>query len=81
MFRGRGASFLLEEKIALRKGISRLEMRKIYEELNTRAEFLRELVNRKVFNYFDVWKAVVKVHELGLEEALRRLKKGRLLRG
>jgi len=81
MFRGRGASFLLEEKIALRKGISRLEMRKIYEELNMRAEFLRELVNRKIFNYFDVWKAVVKVHELGLEEALRRLKKGRLLRG
>lgn len=78
IFRGRGASYLLEEKIATRRGISRLEMRKIYEELEMRAEYLRELVKRKIFNYYDVWRAIVKKHELGLEEALKRLKKGRL---
>lgn len=81
IFKGRGSSFLLEEKIAVMKGISKLEMRKIYEELDMRAEFLRELTRRKVYNYYDVWKAIIKKHELGLEEALSKLKKGRLLEG
>ena len=79
VFRGRGASYLLEEKIATMRGLSRLEMRKIYEELEMRAEYLRELVRRKIFNYYDVWKAIVKTHELGLEEAFKRLRKGSLL--
>lgn len=79
MFRGRGASHLLENKIAPMRGISRINMNRIYEELYTRARFLRELVNRKVMNYFDVWKAIVKAYEMGVERALEKLQKGTLL--
>uniref|UniRef100_A0A7J3JQ19 Flagellar protein FlaI n=1 Tax=Ignisphaera aggregans TaxID=334771 RepID=A0A7J3JQ19_9CREN len=79
MFRGRGASHLLENKIAPMRGISRINMNRIYEELNARARFLRELVNRKVMNYFDVWKAIVKAYEMGVERALEKLQKGTLL--
>lgn len=79
MFRGRGASHLLENKIAPMKGISRINMYKIYQELDMRAKFLRELINRKIFNYYDVWKAVVKAYELGIERALEKLQKGVLL--
>ncbi|RLG76100.1 MAG: flagellar protein FlaI [Thermoprotei archaeon] len=74
IFRGRGASYLLEEKIAIMKGVSRKDMRRIYEELELRAAFLRALVQRKIFNYYDVWRAIVKTYELGIEAALKRLK-------
>jgi flagellar protein FlaI len=79
VFRGRGASYLLENKIAVMKGISRTEMRKIYDELEMRAYFLQLLIEKKVFNYYDVWKAIVKTYELGLETAIRRLERGTLL--
>ncbi len=79
VFSGRGASYLLEEKVAPMRGISRINMKKIYDELDLRAQFLRALVERKIFNYFDVWRAVVKVYELGIETALMRLEKGSLL--
>ncbi|ADM28443.1 type II secretion system protein E [Ignisphaera aggregans DSM 17230] len=79
VFRGRGASHLLEEKIAVMRGISRVNMKKIYDELDLRAQFLRTLVEKKIFNYFDVWKAIVKTYELGIETALRRLERGSLL--
>ena len=79
IFSGRGASYLLEEKIAVMKGIPRSRIKEIYDELELRRAFLEELIRRKVFNYWDVWKAVVKADELGIEEALKRLREGRLL--
>ncbi|MCD6324571.1 MAG: flagellar protein FlaI, partial [Desulfurococcales archaeon] len=79
IFSGRGASYLLEEKIAVMKGIPKSQMRQIYDELELRREFLETLVKKKVFNYWDVWKAVIKADELGVEEALKRLRAGTLL--
>lgn len=79
MFRGRGASHLLENKIAPMRGISRINMNKIYEELYMRARFLRELINRKIFNYYDVWNAITKAYELGIDRALEKLQKDTLL--
>ncbi|MEM0454097.1 MAG: type II/IV secretion system ATPase subunit [Sulfolobales archaeon] len=63
-FRGRGTSYLLEQKIALARGISRRNMGLIYEELDLRAKILRELINKKIFNYFDVFKVIVKTYSL-----------------
>jgi flagellar protein FlaI len=76
MFRGRGASYLLENKIAAMRGIARVNMKKIYDELDQRAYFLKLLVERKIFNYFDVWNAIVKTYEAGLETMIRRLERG-----
>ncbi|MEL9940834.1 MAG: type II/IV secretion system ATPase subunit [Ignisphaera sp.] len=78
-FRGRGASYLLENKIAAMRGISRTQMRKIYDEIEQRAYFLRLLVEKKIFNYFDVWNAIIKTYEIGLDTAIKRLERGSLV--
>ncbi|MEM0371685.1 MAG: type II/IV secretion system ATPase subunit [Ignisphaera sp.] len=78
VFRGKGASYLLENKIAVMRGISRINMRQIYEELNMRAQFLDLMVKKKIFNYFDVWNTIIKTYEIGLETALKRLERGSL---
>ncbi len=79
IFSGRGASYLLEEKIAVMKGIPKSRMKEIYDELDLRKEFLEELIRRKVFNYWDVWKAIVKADQYGVAEALKKLRRGELL--
>lgn len=63
-FRGRGTSYLLEEKIAVARGISRRNMNLIYEELDVRAKILRELINKKVFNYFDVFNVIARIYSI-----------------
>lgn len=78
MFAGRGASYLLEEKIATMKGITRREIKVIYDEIDLRAAYLRELVNRKIFEYPKVFKAIVTADRIGVEEALRKLRSGSL---
>lgn len=78
LFAGRGASYLLEEKIATMRGISKRDISVIYDELELRAAYLRELVKRKVFEYPKVFKAIVMADRLGVEEALRRLRSGSL---
>nr|WP_233418057.1 hypothetical protein [Desulfurococcus amylolyticus] len=62
------------------RGISRKDIKLIYDELELRARFLRHLVEKNILDYFDVYKAVVKTYELGLDEAYRRLIKGELLK-
>jgi len=67
-FRGKGSSYLIQAKILLRRGLSRRDEVKLYEEMELRAALLRSLVERKIFNYYDVWRVICKVHERGLEE-------------
>lgn len=78
LFAGRGSSYLLEEKIATMRGISKRDVKIIYDELEVRAAYLRELVRQKVFEYPKVFKAIVTADRLGVEEALRRLRSGQL---
>ncbi len=78
-FSGRGSSYLLEEKIAVMKGIPRKRIGEIYDELELRAKFLRLMVEKRIYNYWDVWRAIVKTYQLGLEEAFRRLQRDELL--
>jgi len=69
---------LLEEKIAVMRGISRRDIKLIYDELDLRAKYLRLLVEKNILDYYDVFKAIVKTYELGLEEAYKRLLRGEL---
>ena len=79
MFSGRGSSYLLEEKIAVMRGIPRRRIGEIYEELDLRARFLKLLAGKGVLDYFDVYKAIVKAYSIGVEEAYRLLQQDRLL--
>ncbi len=78
-FAGRGSSYLLEEKIAVMRGISRRDIKLIYEELDLRAKYLRLLVERNIVDYFKVFKAIVKAYQLGIEEAYKKLLRGDLM--
>lgn len=79
IFSGRGTSYLLEEKIAVMRGIPRSRVKEVYDELELRASFINELVERKIFDYWDVWRAIIKVGEVGVEKALNLLRNGALL--
>lgn len=66
-FGGRGSSHLLENKIAVRRGIDRKNLKTLYEELERRADYLSRLVEERVFDYFDVWHRVLRSRQFGLE--------------
>ncbi len=68
-FRGRGTSYLLEEKIGLMRGLSRRTMFLIYDELETRAKIIKEMINQKIFNYYDVFRLIVKIYNTTEERA------------
>ena len=71
VFRGVGNSYLLEEKVAPRRGLEEREFVKIYEELEVRTQIIRRLVENKVYNYYDVWKVVSSIYNMPPEDALR----------
>ncbi len=73
-FRGRGSSYLLEEKIGVKRGLSRRSMGLIYEELEIRAKIIRELVNKKVFNYYKLFNVLAKIYAITVEFARKASK-------
>jgi flagellar protein FlaI len=78
LFSGKGSSYLLEEKIAVMRGIPRGRINEIYEELETRRRYIQDLVDLKVFDYDRVFKAVIYAENVGIEKALRDLESGRI---
>lgn len=36
----------------------------VYDELNLRAKIIRSLVEKKVFNYYDVFRVIVRIYHL-----------------
>ncbi len=73
-FRGKGTSYLLEEKIGVRRGLSRRNMFLIYEELDVRARIIKKLVEKKVFNYYQVFHTLARIYSLTVEYARRASK-------
>jgi flagellar protein FlaI len=75
-FRGMGSSYVLEEKIAPLKGITRKRIKDIYLEVDNRAEILRLMAQKKVFDYYDVWGYMNKINSMGTENMLKMLRQG-----
>jgi flagellar protein FlaI len=73
LFRGLGSSYLLEEKIAIMKGISRRDIKRLYDEIELRARFLNLLVEKKIFNYFDVYNIISKTYNLSIENIIEEI--------
>ena len=76
LFRGKGSSYLLEEKIATMRGISRRQLKLIYEELELRAQILGEMVNKNIINYYDVFRLLAKIYNIVDEKAKGKEKEG-----
>ena len=73
MWSGRRASYILEEVIAVRRGLGRRSIDLIYDELEARARFLDALAGAGVVRYSDVWRWVRLAENIGVEEALRKV--------
>jgi len=78
IFSGRGSSYLLEEKIAIMRGIPRSRIAEIYDELELRRRYIDLLVRNKVFEYNRVFRAVTFASQVGLERAVASLESGRI---
>ena len=52
IYAGKGSSFILEHKIALRRGIPKSQIKRIYDELWLRARFLDLLAKNRVTSYW-----------------------------
>lgn len=78
VFSGRGASYLLEEKIARARAIPKGRIKEIYDELELRRRFIDALVRKKIFEYDRVFKAVVLADQVGVENALKMLEENKL---
>jgi flagellar protein FlaI len=60
-------SYVLEEKIALRRGIPPFKKKVIYTELKRRAKILQRLhVDRKLKNFYDVFAVLAEAQRQGL---------------
>lgn len=75
-FRGEGNSYLLENKIRTMMGLTPHEVRKIYDDMFTRARILELLIEKKVTGYHEIWNMVKLAYEVGVHEILERLEAG-----
>ena len=65
-FSGYMNSYLLEEKIALARGIPPTQKRKIYEELTRRASILKKLNQREVTGFYELYQILSQAYQEGV---------------
>ncbi|MBN2335081.1 type II/IV secretion system ATPase subunit [Candidatus Bathyarchaeota archaeon] len=79
-FRGLGTSYLLDNKIAVMKGYTGMEVKKIYDELYMRAEILEYMIALGVLEYEEVFDQLLYVQGIGIEQAHARLRRQALMK-
>lgn len=72
-FRGKGSSALFISKILEKRGMSRRDEGVLYEELALRAKILDKMVEKKIFNFYDVYDSISRCREIGLEQFMKEL--------
>ena len=65
-FSGFMNSYLLEERIAMMRGIPPTEKRTIYAELTRRANILKKLHEQKVDDFYDLYQVLSKAYREGV---------------
>ncbi|NDB90557.1 MAG: flagellar protein FlaI [Nitrosopumilaceae archaeon] len=71
-FRGRGSSALFQKILGLR-GMSRKDEGLLYDELAFRAKIIEKMIEKKIFNFYDVFDSMVHCKEVGLEAFMKEL--------
>jgi archaeal flagellar protein FlaI len=64
-FRGYQNSYLLEEKIAAKRGIPYDQRRQIYSQIKQRTEVLKRLTDQKITNFFSIYDVLSKAYREG----------------
>ena len=65
-FKGYMNSYLLEEKLAPRRGISRDKIKKIYAEVKQRGKILKSIHDKEITNFYEVHGVLNKAYREGL---------------
>lgn len=65
-FPARSNSRLLEEVVAVRRGLSGQDARRIYDEIDDRATIFKRLHERGVTNFYELYKILSQAHREGL---------------
>ena len=72
-FRGKGSSALFISKLLEKRGMSRKDEGALYEELALRTKILDKMIEKKIFNFYDVYDSISRCREIGLEQFLKEL--------
>ena len=72
-FTGRGTSSLFKDKLVMMRGMSANDEIKLYDEMDQRKDILNHLIEKKVFNYYEVFEQLAMANEIGIEEYIRKV--------
>jgi len=72
-FTGRGTSSLFKDKLLMMRGMSANDEIKLYDEMDQRMDILNHLIEKKVFNYYEVFEQLAMANEMGIEEYVRKV--------
>jgi len=65
-FTGNLNSYMLEEKIAVKRGIPHNKKRKIYKELEKRANILKKIHESGITNFYELFNVIAKIEREGM---------------
>lgn len=72
-FKGKGSSALFVTKLLEKRGMKKKDEGLLYVELELRAKILEKMLEKKIFNYYDVFNSIAHSREIGLEEFYKEL--------
>lgn len=72
-YRGKGSSALFVSKLLVKRGLARKEEAVLYDELELRAKILETMIQKKIFQYYDVYDSLVLAKEIGPVNFLKKL--------
>jgi len=72
-FRGKGSSALFTKKLLEKRGMTRKDESLLYDELVLRAKILDRMIEKKIFNFYDVYNSIVHCNQIGLDAFLKEI--------
>ncbi|TBR24383.1 MAG: flagellar protein FlaI [Candidatus Nitrosotenuis sp.] len=72
-FRGRGSSALFVQKLLEKRGMHKKDEGLLYEELELRAKILQRMMEKRIFNFYDVFDSISHCREIGLDAFYKEL--------
>lgn len=72
-FRGKGSSALFISHVLQKRGMSKKDEGLLYEELDLRAAILERMMEKRIFNFYDVFDSISHCREIGLEAFYKEL--------
>lgn len=72
-FRGKGSSALFVQKVLEKRGMHKKDEGLLYEELELRAKILQKMMEKRIFNFYDVFDSISHCREIGLEAFYKEL--------